>query len=155
MSQAKSADTTLPAAAVPTGGGSSRRALLTAAPAVAARALLAGIAVNVAASNMARADGLDWPAIIVRAEQMIEKLRDYYGPNEWSTADEEAANRMLKYCCDHGPEDDEAGWDATFDFFEHYNCSFDWVYRGDPVTMVVEMAAASPRGAAEWDTSRS
>jgi hypothetical protein len=59
MSQAKSADTTLPAAAVPTGGGSSRRALLTAAPAVAAGALLAGTAVNAVAIGMAQAGEVD------------------------------------------------------------------------------------------------
>jgi hypothetical protein len=59
MSQAKSADTTLPAAAVPTGGGSSRRALLTAAPAAAAGALLAGTAVNAVAIGMAKAGEVD------------------------------------------------------------------------------------------------
>jgi hypothetical protein len=55
MSQAKSADTTLPAAAVPTGGGSSRRALLTAAPAVAAAALAIGGIANAVAIAMSKA----------------------------------------------------------------------------------------------------
>jgi hypothetical protein len=67
MSQAKSADITSPAAAVPTGGGSSRRALLTAAPAVAAGALLAGTAVNAVAIGMAKAGEADPIVALIEA----------------------------------------------------------------------------------------
>jgi hypothetical protein len=59
MSQAKSADTTLPAAAVPAGGGSSRRALLTTAPAAAAAALAGGTIANAVAISMAEAAKID------------------------------------------------------------------------------------------------
>jgi hypothetical protein len=98
----------------------------------------------------AKAAGLDWPAIILRAEAVVDRLRKFYGSSEWSTENEEAAASMLKYIRTHGPEDDEAGWDATLTFFEDYNVSFDWVFRGDPVTMVTGMAADSPRGTPEW-----
>lgn len=56
-----------------------RRALLAGAPAAAAGALLAGTAINAVAIGMPKADGLDWPAIVLRAEGMIDRLRKYYG----------------------------------------------------------------------------
>jgi hypothetical protein len=139
MSQAVELNTLIP----------SRRALLASAPAVAAVALAGSTVANAVAIGMAKADGLDWPAIILRAEEVVERLKKYYG-SEWTAADQEAAAGMLKYCGEHAPEDDEAGWDATLSFFEHYNCSFDWVYRGDPVTMIAAMADCSPRGRPAW-----
>jgi hypothetical protein len=128
--------------------------------ALSRRYVLAGLAGATAASTAAHAmaiglsdaDGLDWPAIILRAEGVVDKLKKYYG-TEWSTADEEAAAGMLKYCRAHAPEDDEDGWDAALSFFEHYNQSLDWVYRGDPVSMIAGAAASSPRGAAKWATA--
>jgi hypothetical protein len=83
MSQAKSADTTLPAAAVPTGGGSSRRALLTAAPAAVAGALLAGTAVNAVAISLAKAGEVD-PIF-----EVIQRHRD-------AIAREDAAHRHFE-----------------------------------------------------------
>jgi hypothetical protein len=130
----------------------SRRALLTSAPLAAAAALVGGTVANGMAISMAEADGLDWPGSILRAEGVVDRLKKYYG-GEWSTADEEAAAGMLKHCRDHGPEDDEAGLDATLAFFEHYNQSLDWVFRGDPVSLIADAAACSPRGAAEWATA--
>jgi hypothetical protein len=122
----------------------SRRALLAGAPA-AAIALAAGSALAVGEP----ADGLDWPAIILRAEGVVDRLKKYYG-SEWSTADEEAAAGMLKHCRDHGPEDDVTGLYAALAFFERYNQSLDWVFRGDLLTMITDAAADSPRGEPEW-----
>jgi hypothetical protein len=117
-----------------------------------AGATAAGTAAHAMAIGMAETDGLDWPAIILRAEGVVDRLKKYYG-TEWSTADEEAATGMLKHVRDHAPEEDEAGLDATLEFMENYNQSFDWVYRGDPVTMIADAAASSPRGAAKWATA--
>jgi hypothetical protein len=125
---------------------SSRRALLAGAPAVAAAALASGTVANAVAIGIANADGLDWPGIIVRAEGVIDRLRKEYGP-EWTTADQEAADGMLKFCRDRRSPDDEIEWKATLKFFHLYNQSLDWVICGDPVTMIAAMAARSPRGA--------
>jgi hypothetical protein len=57
---------------------------------------------------------------------------------------------MLKHIRDHGPEDDEDGLEATLDFMDHYNQSFDWVFRGDPVSLIIGAADHSPRGEPEW-----
>jgi pyridoxal-phosphate dependent enzyme len=92
---------------------------------------------------------IDWPATILRAEGVVDRLKKYYG-SEWTAADQEAADSMLKHLRAHGPEDDEDGLDATHHFMDHYNQSWDWVFRGDPVSMVVDAAACSPRGEAEW-----
>jgi hypothetical protein len=89
MSQAKSADITLPAAAVPTGGGSSRRALLTAAPAVAAGALLAGTAVNAVAIGLAKAGEAGDDAELLSLKPEVDDVLD-----EW-------IRQMKKDCVDH------------------------------------------------------
>jgi len=122
----------------------SRRALLAGVPAAAA-AVAAGT-VDIA---VAKAEGIDWPATILRAEGVVERLKKYYG-SEWTAADQEAADSMLKHVRDHAPEEDEAGLDATFEFMENYNQSWDWVFRGDPVSMVTDCASCSPRGEPEW-----
>jgi hypothetical protein len=136
----------------------SRRALLAGAPVAAAVVLAGGNAANAVAISIPKEEGLDWPASLLRAEGVVDRLKKYYG-SEWSSDDEEAAAMMLKHIRDHGPEDDEDGLEATLDFMEHYGQSFDWVFRGDPVSMVVGMAATSPRGEAErhakWDAERS
>ena len=53
---------------------------------------------------------LDWPAIILRAEGLIDDLRNYYP--KWTTADEERATEVLKYCRDRlaGLPEDENDW---------------------------------------------
>jgi hypothetical protein len=129
----------------------SRRALLAGAPAVAAAALAGGTVANAVAIGMVKADGLDWPATILRAEAVVDGLRKYYG-GEWSTADQDGAAGMLKYCRDRGAglPDDETDWEATLKFFGHYGQSLDWVFCDDPVTMVADRAANSPRGEPQW-----
>jgi hypothetical protein len=94
------------------------------------------------------ADGLDWPAIILRAEGVVEILKRYYGP-AWTAADQEAADGMLKHVRDHAPEEDEAGLDATYEFMKNYNQSYDWIFHGDPISMVAGRLENSPRGAPE------
>jgi hypothetical protein len=129
----------------------SRRALLAGAPAAAA-ALAVGAGANVAAISMAKAVGLDWPAIVPRAEAVVDKLQNYYGA-EWSIADQDAAAAMLKYCRDRGAglPDDETAWKGTLEFFWDYGQSLDWVVYGDPVSMIATMAARSPRGRPAWE----
>lgn len=138
MSKATNSTTTIP----------TRRALLAGAPALAA-AIAGGTALAAVTPDP---DGLDWPAIILRAEGVVDRLKRFYG-TEWSAEDEEAAVAMLKHYRDHAPEDDEDGLDATLAFFEHYNQSHDWVLRGDPVTMIANAAADSERGEPEWRAS--
>jgi hypothetical protein len=125
---------------------SRRSALARLAGASAAVAVAGGTALAAVTPD---SDGLDWPATILRAERVVERLKKYYG-TEWSSADEEAAAAMLKHIRDHGPEDDEDGLEATLDFMDHYNQSFDWVFRGEPVTMITDAASCSPRGEPTW-----
>ena len=112
----------------------SRRALLAGAPAVAAAALAAATVTNAIAIAQAKAASLDWPAIVMRADGMIAGLRNYYGPNKWTAADEEAAGRVLKYFRDGAP-DNEDEWTATIEFIGRHGQSLDWVFYGDPGTM--------------------
>jgi hypothetical protein len=129
----------------------SRRALLAGTPAVAAAAPAGGTITTALAMSGPKADGLDWPSIILRAEETIDKLRKYYG-SSWDAADQESANWLLKYCRDQAADlpEDEATWQLTVDFFEQYNQSLDWVFSGDPVTMIAAGASRSPRGVPAW-----
>jgi hypothetical protein len=129
----------------------SRRAILTAAPAAAV--LAGGMSTSVAALGIARAgSGLDWPAIVLRAEGVTDRLQKYYGP-DWTAADQEAAAGMLKYCRDRGAAlpDDEIAWRATLEFFWNYGQSLDYVMYGDPASMIAKSAARSPRGRPAWE----
>jgi hypothetical protein len=123
-------------------------------PQASRRALLFGIAaVGAVASPAAassfleprEAEGLNWPAIVLRAEGLIRDLRNYYA--KWTTADEERAAQVLKYCRDReaGFPEDDAAWEATVDFIEHHNQSLDWMIYGDPVSMIAKLAARSSR----------
>jgi hypothetical protein len=88
----------------------SRRGLLLGTPAVAAAALVGGTVANALAMSDA-AGGLDWPAIILRAGDVTDKLQKYYG-RDWTAADQEAAAGVLKYCRDRGaglPDDEQRG----------------------------------------------
>jgi hypothetical protein len=49
--------------------------------------------------------------------------------------------------------DDDAAWMATVNFFGRYGQSLDWVFYGDPVSMIVTSAARSPRGRPAWQTT--
>jgi hypothetical protein len=124
------------------------------APKASRRALLFGIAAVGAVASPAvaaemlepqEADGLDWPAIVLRADGLIEDLRNYYA--EWTTADEERAAQVLKFCRDReaGLPEDDAAWAATVDFIEHHNQSLDWMIYGDAVSMIAKLAARSSR----------
>jgi hypothetical protein len=140
----------------------SRRTLLTSMPAIAAAGLAVGSIGNIAsieattASAAFRDDELDrqvdpinWPATLERAEGVIERLRTYYGA-KWTAADEGAAVRILQYvrdCAAGLPENDDE-WGVTLDFFELHGQSLDWVFNGDPVSMIATMAARSTRAMA-------
>jgi hypothetical protein len=54
---------------------------------------------------------------------------------------------VLKYCRNRLaglPEDEnETEFGAVVDFIEHHNQSLDWLFRGDPVTLITMMAARS------------
>jgi hypothetical protein len=129
----------------------SRRALLAGAPAIAA-ALAGGTVANAVAIGMVKAEGLDWPAIVLRAEEVTDSLQKYYGP-DWTAADEEAAAGMLNYCRgrEAGLSDDETAWKATLSFFWDYGQSLDYVMYGDPASMIAKSAARSPRGRPAWE----
>jgi hypothetical protein len=135
MSQDTDRPTTIP----------SRRAFLTrAAPAAAAFALAGGATVNVLAIVEAKADGPDWPAIVARAEGVIDRLRNYYGAAKWKVQNGAAAG-FLKYWRDRaaGLPDDETEWGAVIDFIDLHGQSFDWIISGDPVSMISVMASHS------------
>jgi hypothetical protein len=129
----------------------SRRAILTAAPAAAA-ALAGGTITAALAMAPPKADGLDWPAIVLRAAEVTDRLQKYYGP-DWTSGDQEAAAGMLKYCRDRGAglPDDETAWKATLSFFWDYGQSLDYVVYGDPASMIARSAARSPRGRPAWE----
>jgi hypothetical protein len=134
----------------------SRRALLAGVPTVAGAALAGAAGVNVAAIagsiGTANSEGDDWPAIIQRVAQMTNSLRTYYG-SDWTTADEEAAAGVLKYCQDRkaGLPDDEAEWGAVVQFLLDFGVSFDWVFWGDPGSMIAAMSDRySRRGPPSW-----
>jgi hypothetical protein len=124
----------------------SRRSALAGLAGVAA----AGVAVAAlpAGASVIERDRLDWPGILARAEHMIATLRRSYGSENWATADEEAAARTLQYfrACAAGLDDEEE-WGATIEFFGVHGQSFDWIFCGDPVTMIHGMAAHSHRAA--------
>jgi hypothetical protein len=122
-----------------------RRALLAGAPAIAAAALAGGTVATALAMAPPKAGGLDWPAIVLRADGLIDDLRNYYA--EWTIADEERAAQVLKYCRaqEAGLPEDDAAWAATVDFVEHHNQSLDWMIYGDPVSMIAKLAARSSR----------
>jgi hypothetical protein len=82
---------------------------------------------------------------------MIDKLRTYHG-SDWTDADENGAIRVLKYCRARGSGelDNDPEWDFVVEFFCDFGQSFDWVFRGDPVSMVAAMAERSRRGKPSW-----
>ncbi len=112
-------------------------------------AAAAGVAALPAVALPVERDRLDWPGILARAEHMIAKLPRSYGSENWATADDEAAARTLQYFRARaaGLDDDEDEWGATIEFFGVHGQSFEWVFRGDPVTMIHGMAAHSRRAA--------
>ena len=133
----------------------------TSAPQASRRALLFGIAaVGAVASPAAAAallepaetSGLDWPAIILRAEGVTDRLQKYYGP-DWTSGDQDAAAGVLTYCRDRGAglPPDETAWKATLEFFWDYGQSLDYVMYGDPASMIAKSAARSPRGRPAWE----
>jgi hypothetical protein len=129
-----------------------RRALLAGAPAVAAAALAGGTITTALAMAPPKAGGLDWPAIILRAAEVADRLQKYYGP-DWTSGDQEAAAGVLMYCRDRGAglPDDETAWKATLSFFWDYGQSLDYVIYGDPASMIAKSAARSPRGRPAWE----
>jgi hypothetical protein len=129
----------------------SRRALLAGAPAAAAAVLAGGTITSALAMAPLKAAGLDWPAIVLRAEAIADRLQKYYG-QDWTDADQEAAAAMLRYCRDReaGLPDDETAWKATLEFFWDYGQSLDYVVYGDPASMIAKSAARSPRGRPAW-----
>lgn len=130
---------------------SSRRALLAGAPVVAAAALVSGAVVDALAISAAPASGLNWPAIVMRAEDTVDRLGKYYGLS-WTAADQEAAAGMLTYCRDRcaGFPDDETAWKAALKFFGDYGQSLDWVFYGDPGSLIAAGASRSLRGDPAW-----
>jgi hypothetical protein len=63
-----------------------------------------------------------------------------------------AAAGGLKYCrdCGAGLPDDAAEWHAMILFLLDFGQSFDWVFRGDAVSMIITMADRSRRGEEFW-----
>jgi hypothetical protein len=130
----------------------SRRALLAGAPAAAAAALAGGTITTALAMASPKAEGLDWLAIVRRAEEVTDRLQKYYGP-DWTSGDQEAAAGVLAYCRGRGAglPDDETAWKATLSFFWDYGQSLDYVIYGDPASMIAKSAARSPRGRPAWE----
>jgi hypothetical protein len=130
----------------------SRRALLAGAPVAAAAALAGGTITTALAMAPPKKEGLDWPAIVRRAEEVTDRLQKYYGP-DWTSGDQEAAAGVLAYCRDRGAglPDDETAWKATLSFFWDYGQSLDYVMYGDPASMIAKSAARSPRGRPAWE----
>lgn len=126
-------------------------------------AMLAGTAVNVAAIATTKAaptlSTLDHQAILARAEQVIDVLRNCVVCHGWHDhrkgLDEEAAERTLEYlrrCAACAPQDDDEKdaeeWAVASEFFIDHGQSLDWIVRGDPGGMICGGAANSARAAA-------
>ena len=137
MSQAKNVNTT------------NRRAVLAgiaalpiaALPAIAAAATLSTLPSDV------EPDGIDWAAVLGRAEHVVESLRTRHVCVGWQL-DEVAAGRALEYIRSRAAGSmDESGEPQIIEFFGEHGQSLDWVIDGDPTGLVCRGAARSNRAA--------
>lgn len=101
------------------------------------------------AAPVSEANNLKQAAI--RLEQAIELLRTRYVCEGWKM-DEAYAERALRYVRRGCPEDDEE-WSATCFFITHHGLSYDWIFDGNPTSMICELAHQSKQGRATASTA--
>lgn len=87
-------------------------------------------------------------ATLARAEEIVALLRTSYIREGWKL-DEVAAERALdslrRYKPAEGEEDDPDDVREAMDFFHSHGQSLDWIFFGDPKSMICMLAARSER----------
>ncbi|MET4487660.1 hypothetical protein [Bradyrhizobium sp. LA7.1] len=90
--------------------------------------------------------GPDVDPTLDRLTQAVEALRTSYVCEGWKL-DEVGAERALAYVR-RGCPDDDAEWTATLHFMVSHGLSFDWIFGGNPRSMVTTLASTSKQAAA-------
>ena len=85
--------------------------------------------------------GIDWRAVLDRAERMVDILRTRV-IHEHFSMDEESAERMLCYCRNMaaGRSENEQDWAGVLFFLAEHGQSVDWLLSGNPVGLICRSA---------------
>ena len=93
-------------------------------------------------------DVLYWRSLTAGLEEIINVMRTYSIAPGWQM-DEEAASDALAYCRrgSEGGRVSSRGERVIMEFVCKHGQSLDWVFRGNPVSMVCDLAGRSEQAA--------